>query len=216
MRSLLLVSAALARSASLRLLLVLTLGVSIGFASSQAAASGAAPASVPEALRPWIPWVMHDHEDQLCPDISGADDRACAWAGRLELALDARGGKFSQTWEVIAPGPILLPGGAAQWPLDVKVDGKAAVATAGDDEEEAPRVRVARRPPHGHGCVRLEADAGDAARAAVDGAAVAGAGRARGRVSQPVRGRRAVPAQGRATAPRPVKPTRWTSPSTAA
>ena len=128
---------------------LLPLTVSIGLASSAAAArapatpaSGSAPASVPEALRPWIPWVMHDHEDELCPELTGGEARICAWAGRLELALDGRGGKFSQTWEVIAPGPILLPGGAAQWPLDVKVDGKAAVATSGDDEDEAPRVRV--------------------------------------------------------------------------
>ena len=128
--------------------------VSIGFASAAGAApparvpppagaSAPALASVPEALRPWIPWVMHDHEHELCPELSGDDERACAWAGRLELALDARGGKFSQTWEVIAPGPILLPGGAAQWPLDVKVDGKAAVATSGDDDGDTPRVRVA-------------------------------------------------------------------------
>ena len=126
--------------------LFVSLTASIGFVSPAAAFGAAAPTTptfIPEALRPWIPWVMHDQEDKLCPELSGDDERTCAWAGRLELALDVRGGKFSQTWEVIAPGPILLPGGAAQWPLDVKVDGKAAVATSDDDDEAAPRVRVA-------------------------------------------------------------------------
>src|SRR5262249_26183724 len=48
---------------------------------------------------------------------------------------------FSQTWELFAEGPIPLPGGGAQWPLDVKVDGRAAVAAAADDG--TPQVRVA-------------------------------------------------------------------------
>ena len=53
--------------------------VSIWFASAAGAApparvpppagaSAPALASVPEALRPWIPWVMHDHEHELCPE----------------------------------------------------------------------------------------------------------------------------------------------------
>ena len=54
------------------------------------------------------------------------------------------GGRFSQTWELYAEGPIPLPGGGAQWPLDVKVDGRAAVATTGGDDggEGSPQVRV--------------------------------------------------------------------------
>ena len=86
---------------------------------------------------------MHDHERQLCPDISGADAIAPArgragwsWRSTRAAASFRRPGRSP-------PGPIPLPGGAAQWPLDVKVDGKAAAATAGDDDKEAPRVRVA-------------------------------------------------------------------------
>jgi hypothetical protein len=112
-------------------------------AAPAATGRASAPSSVPESLRPWIPWVMHDHEQDLCPSLNGDDaDRICAWAGRLELSLAAGGGRFSQTWELFAEGPIPLPGGGAQWPLDVEVDGRAAVATSGSDDDDAPQVRA--------------------------------------------------------------------------
>ena len=84
---------------------------------------------------------MHDHEPELCPSL--ATDHICAWGGRLELSLAAGGGRFSQTWELFADGPIPLPGGNSQWPLDVKVDGKPAVAIDdGDDGDGTPQVRA--------------------------------------------------------------------------
>jgi hypothetical protein len=77
---------------------------------------------------------MHDHESELCPSLES--DHLCAWGGRLELSLTASGGRFSQTWELFADGPVPLPGGASQWPLDVKVDGKPAVAISGDEDAD--------------------------------------------------------------------------------
>ena len=57
----------------------------------------AAPSSVPDSLRPWIPWVMHDHEQELCPNLvnDAGNDFVCAWGGRLELSLTPGGGRFS-------------------------------------------------------------------------------------------------------------------------
>src|SRR5262245_61616024 len=108
------------------------------------AAGRAGAPSVPEALRPWIPWAMHDHEQELCPTVAGDDEeqQICAWGGRLELSLAGGGGRFSQTWELFAEGPIPLPGGGAQWPLDVKIDGRPAVATAGGEDDGSPLVRA--------------------------------------------------------------------------
>ena len=131
--------------------LFLSLGVvfSIGLPVTATAAAPAAPsagrftapASVPEALRPWIPWAMYAHEEEVCPSLE--TDHVCAWGGRLELVLTATGGRFSQTWELFADGPIPLPGGTSQWPLDVKVDGKPAVAINGEEEDDgAPQVRA--------------------------------------------------------------------------
>lgn len=128
---------------------LLSLGVVIGVSLTAAATRAAPPAGagrsaapppVPESLRPWIPWAMHGHEEDLCPTLPEGEDRVCAWGGRLELSLSAGGGRFSQTWELYAEGPIPLPGGASQWPLDVKVDGRPAVATV--EDEGPPRVRA--------------------------------------------------------------------------
>ena len=124
----------------------LTAGTTRGAPAATPGGRAPAPPAVPDALRPWIPWVMHDHEQELCPTIANGDDETvCAWGGRLELSLAPGGGRFSQTWELYAEGPIPLPGGAAQWPLDVKVDGRAAVATTGggdDGDDSSPQVRA--------------------------------------------------------------------------
>lgn len=92
---------------------------------------------VPDALKPWVGWVLHgDGDEQLsCPRMPGDDDRrVCAWPGRLTLTLNDRGGAFGQEWEVYRPGLGKLPGGDEHWPLEVQIDGKpAAVVTADDD-----------------------------------------------------------------------------------
>src|SRR5262245_14115336 len=91
---------------------VIFLAVAEGMAGAAPPARGAAtPAGVPDALRPWIPWVMHDHEQDLCPNQG--DERVCAWGGRLELSLGPGGGRFSQTWELAAEEAIPLPGGVS-------------------------------------------------------------------------------------------------------
>ena len=85
----------------------------------------------------------------FAPRLGTATTRAsCAWGGRLELSLGVGGGRFSQTWELYAEGPIPLPGGAAQWPLDVKVDGRAASPPPA--VTTAARARPVRVPPGRH------------------------------------------------------------------
>jgi hypothetical protein len=125
---------------------VICLGLAAGGAGAAPSPSGAGRAAspaVPDSLRPWIPWAMHGHEQDLCPKLPDDDESVCAWGGRLDLELTSGGGRFSQTWELLAEGPIPLPGGGAQWPLDVKVDGRPAVATGDRDSDEgAPQVRV--------------------------------------------------------------------------
>ncbi len=83
--------------------------------------------ALPEPLRPWTGWVLHGQEEALCPLVHGAEERTCAWSGRLLLALDARGGRFTQSFQVYAEGWVALPGDAKRWPQAVKVDGRDAV-----------------------------------------------------------------------------------------
>src|SRR6185503_15698442 len=64
----------------------------------------------------------------------------CAWAGRLTLTLDARGGRFTQEWQVLARGRVPLPGDEERWPLDVKANGKPVAVVADGD---APAVELA-------------------------------------------------------------------------
>jgi hypothetical protein len=99
--------------------------------------AGAAPlaaAEVPPPLKPWVPWALHGHEEERCPLVAVDDGKAvCAWAGRLTLTVDARGGRFSQDWQVVARASVPLPGDADHWPLDVRANGKPVAVTNGGD-----------------------------------------------------------------------------------
>lgn len=104
----------------LTLLLLLPLS-----AHSQEAASPTP--EIPEALRPWVGWVLHGHEQERCPLVDGSDRRQCIWPSRLQLDVGPTGGRFSQEWHVDAPGWVPLPGDARTWPQDVRADGQDAV-----------------------------------------------------------------------------------------
>jgi hypothetical protein len=105
--------------------------------------AGAQPPSVavPSPLEPWVPWVLQGHEAQRCPFLhdgaaDGAGDGAqvqagaCAWPTALSLALEERGGRFTQSWRLFARGRVALPGDAKRWPQDVTLDGAPAVVVA--------------------------------------------------------------------------------------
>jgi len=94
----------------------------------------------PEALRPWIEWVLYGHEEERCPFFQGdADQRRCSWPSRLALDLNDHGGRFSQQWILEHDGRVPLPGDAKTWPLEVRVDGRPAVV---DAKQGAPGVRL--------------------------------------------------------------------------
>ncbi len=96
--------------------------------------------AVPEALRPWVGWVLHGAGDEqlACPQLHGHDDdRVCAWPARLSVAVNDKGGTFAQEWQVFHAGLAELPGSDEHWPLDVRVDGKPAAVIAADDDDPA-------------------------------------------------------------------------------
>ncbi len=95
---------------------------------------------VPEPLQPWVDWALHGARESLCPFLAGQQDSSrCAWPGRLELDLDERGGRFSQSWTVDVESTVSLPGGAGRWPEDVKLDGAATTPLA---RAGAPTLRL--------------------------------------------------------------------------
>jgi hypothetical protein len=95
------------------------------------------PSEVPEPLRPWLPWVLEQRGDSVCPSVGAAP--VCVWPGRLELELDERGGRFRLSVRVDRRARVALPGGDAQWPQGVQVDGGAAVVM---EEGGAPVVAL--------------------------------------------------------------------------
>ncbi len=112
-----------ARLRAIAAALVLALAVvSAGSAGAELPAS-----AIPEPLRPWVAWVLHGHEEERCTPLEGrADQRRCAWPSRLELSLDAAGGRFAQEWTLERDALVPLPGDAGAWPEDVQADGKPA------------------------------------------------------------------------------------------
>ncbi|HZH04289.1 MAG TPA: hypothetical protein VEY30_10915, partial [Myxococcaceae bacterium] len=104
-----------------------------------AAAEPPSRESLPEALRGWADWVLHDERERACPELLDQGRRACGWPGFLQLTLTGQGGRFRQSYRAFRDGYFRLPGNGEHWPQEVRVDGKpAVVVTAGD----APAVRL--------------------------------------------------------------------------
>lgn len=121
------------------------LALAFGFCAALAAAPlGAEPlarADVPEPLRPWVDWVLRGHETESCPFLHAQDERHCVWPGRLELSLDASGGRFVQQLFVAAESVVALPGAADAWPEDVRVGGAGVPVF---ERNGRPALRLAR------------------------------------------------------------------------
>lgn len=88
---------------------------------------------VPEPLKPWVGWVLDGHKDLACPYLYNAEQRQCAWPGRLELQLTSTGGTFTQHWEVYGETQIRLPGDAQHWPQNVKRTDNTPLAVTSKD-----------------------------------------------------------------------------------
>ncbi len=112
-------------------------------------ASGATRAqqSLPPALRDWQGWVLRGEEFRRCPFLASAPLTSgepvaehyyrCTWPERLALAVDARGGTFTQRWQTYAETWVELPGDREHWPRDVRLNGAAAPVVA---VGESPRL----------------------------------------------------------------------------
>ena len=106
--------------------------------------------ALPPSLRDWQGWVLHGEEFRRCPFLTNANPQPdtpidaaffrCAWPERLTLNVDARGGSFTQRWQVYADSWVTLPGDAEHWPRDVRLNGAAAPLVAHDD---LPTLRLA-------------------------------------------------------------------------
>jgi len=92
--------------------------------------SPAFAAGIPEPLKTWEGWVLHNMEDKVCPPAyNNGDDKRCSWPTRLSLDLDAAGGKFDFEVSLYASSWVELPGGQGLWPRTVTVKSAPAPVT---------------------------------------------------------------------------------------
>jgi hypothetical protein len=100
--------------------------------------------AIPRALEDWQAWVLKDQQFRRCPFLAGADasnesSHRCAWPERLQLTVDARGGRFAQRWQVYSDSWVALPGDPEHWPQTVELDGRPAPLVS---REGFPSVRL--------------------------------------------------------------------------
>jgi hypothetical protein len=101
---------------------------------------------VPDDLRPWLGWILHDREYLDCPFYfdqrqSGRDVFICAWPGQLDLKVEGSGARFSQPWAVYASEQWLpLPGDGNVWPEQVTANGQSVEVLL---QGNTPSIRLA-------------------------------------------------------------------------
>lgn len=90
----------------------------------------AAKAEVPESLKEWVPWVLHNQEEQLCTSSYTGKQKFCIWPGTLKLDVNSSGGNFKQHWKMEKKGWIVLPGKEQHWPQAVSINEKSALVVS--------------------------------------------------------------------------------------
>ena len=101
---------------------------------------------VPDELEGWQRWVLKDREYRDCPfyfDRGAAERRdfLCAWPGRLQLAVTATGGRFTQQWTLHAEDQwVTLPGSVEHWPDRVTANDRTVEVIA---RNNVPSIRLA-------------------------------------------------------------------------
>lgn len=75
---------------------------------------------VPEPLKDWVDWALHDEKNVNCPYQFNSQRRACSWPSQLDLQLSNSGGTFSQQWQLFDETLVRLPGDLEHWPQKVQ------------------------------------------------------------------------------------------------
>ncbi|MBF0467542.1 MAG: hypothetical protein HQK61_01430 [Desulfamplus sp.] len=98
---------------------------------SRSVCSAGSPDYIPEDLKPWIRWVLHDKTRSLecIPHFNDPDNIQCAWPTSINLDLDSKGGTFVQQWRIYHETYIPLPGSGANRPRNVMVKNNDNVIT---------------------------------------------------------------------------------------
>ena len=76
---------------------------------------------VPEPLKPWVDWVLHDHQEELSctSNYNNSNNLRCNWPSSLDLEINSKKGSFIQSWYLEDESWIQLPGNEKVWPVKV-------------------------------------------------------------------------------------------------
>ncbi len=90
---------------------------------------------IPDPLKPWVEWVLHNQEEQFqcIPHYNDPETFLCSWPTELKINLNNEGGEFRQSWQIQLESWISLPGNNKQWPKEVKVDESPTVVVSRDN-----------------------------------------------------------------------------------
>lgn len=113
------------RARTLRSALAATLMVVVLALLGGVEAAAAAEGTIPEPLKPWIPWVLRG--EASCAARVGADGFVCAWLARLDVRVAKDGVQFVEEVTLDDDAWVPLPGGDGAWPTSVEAD-RAVVA----------------------------------------------------------------------------------------
>ena len=87
-------------------------------------------ATIPETLKPWIPWVLQDQPQHDCPFFyTDFLQKRCSGSGILKLDLQNAQGQFSGESTLYTADWLLLPGDLQNWPQRVLINQTPAVIT---------------------------------------------------------------------------------------
>ena len=83
---------------------------------------------VPPALEPWQDWVNATVEHRDCPRVFNDHQQAvCFWPSKLIVNAESNGAVWQQQVTVYEQSWFPIPGDLQLWPIEVLVDGKAAI-----------------------------------------------------------------------------------------
>ena len=83
--------------------------------------------NVPEPLKPWVGWVMHNQTHQACLITYNKNKHLCSWPSKLSLNINATGANFEQQWQLDDDTWVYLVGDQNYWPVEVTVNEMLAV-----------------------------------------------------------------------------------------
>ncbi|MBF0352297.1 MAG: hypothetical protein HQM11_14790 [SAR324 cluster bacterium] len=93
--------------------------------------------NLPEALKPWVPWVLHEQKQQNCPFLYNQfQQRHCVWPYSLKIYAHETGGRFIQALDVYQAGWTELPGKSGHWAQNVTIKGKPVPVRQLDNRSE--------------------------------------------------------------------------------